>query len=126
MIGSLTPGDVLVADRYYPSFFTLALLQEQGVDMVSMSHVGRTPDFTLGQSLGTDDHIVVYEKPLRPKWMDVETYRAMPDEILVREFAVEKRCEDGSVKTAVVVSTMTDPTIPQKELSDLYWATVEL
>ncbi len=38
MMGSMNRGDVLVADRYYPSYFTVALLQQRGVDLVSISH----------------------------------------------------------------------------------------
>ncbi len=38
MMDSLTAGDVLVADRFYPSYFTMALLRDRGVDLVSVSY----------------------------------------------------------------------------------------
>lgn len=39
----------------------------------------------------------------------------------MREFAIEIDGRDGEKLQAIVVTTITDPTIPQKELSDLYW-----
>jgi hypothetical protein len=123
MMGGMNRGDVLVADRYYPSYFTIALLQRRGVDLVSVSHNSRPADFTQGHALGENDHIVEWRKPRqRPTWMDMETFDAMPDTIEVREFIIDVEGRDGEKEIAVVVSTMTDPTIPQKELSDLYWA----
>lgn len=123
LMGSLPRGSVLVADKYYPSYFTVALLLERGVDLVSVSHVGRVVDFTDGHVLGPRDHIATWHKPkYRSDWMDRQSYDRMPDTIQVREFEIEieDRKSNGTEK-AIVVSTMTDPTIPQKELSDLYW-----
>jgi len=48
---------VLVADRYYPSFFTVVTLANRGVDMVSVSHYSRKVDFSEGESLGHNDHM---------------------------------------------------------------------
>lgn len=121
MIGSMGQGDVLVADRYYPSYFTVWSLLRHGVDLVSISHTARPADFSQGVSLGENDHIAVWQKPKRPAWMGMETYNGIPDTIRVREFVIDLEGRSGGKETAVVVSTMTDPTIAKKELSDLYW-----
>lgn len=121
MLDSMNAGDVLVADKYFPSYFTLAMLLNRGVDLVSVSHHARTVDFTNGHSLGPNDHIVEWHKPERPNWMDKATYRDMPDTIAVREFAIEIESRNGSKEQAIIMATLTDPTIPQKELADLYW-----
>jgi DDE family transposase len=121
MLGSMSPGDVLVADRYYPSYFTVAALQQRGVDLVSISYHARETDFAEGHVLGEMDHIVEWRKPARPGWMTEETYRAIPDTIEVREFVIGIESRDGSRQKATIISTITDPTIPQQELSDLYW-----
>jgi hypothetical protein len=73
MMDTMKSGDVLVADRYYPSFFTAALLLQRGVDIVSISHQSRDTDFAQGEQLGPTDHIATWEKPKRPKWMDTAT-----------------------------------------------------
>jgi DDE family transposase len=122
MMGSMNPGNVLVADRYYPSYFTVALLQQRGVDLVSISHHQREVDFASGQLLGTNDHIAEWHKPQRPDWMSLEAYSSVPDTIMVREFVIGIDGRDGTRQQATIVSTITDPSIPQKELYDLYWA----
>ena len=121
MLDTLNRGDVLVADKYYPSFFTVCALQQRGIDIVSVSHHQRNVDFCQGEILGENDHIAEWVKPQRPEWMTVEEYRSMPDTISVREFAISIEGRDGQREPAIVISTMTDPTIPQVELSDLYW-----
>ena len=118
--GSLSCGNIVVADRFYPTFATVAMLQRAGVDLVSVSHHARQVDFSAGEVLGPQDHIVEWPKPDR-KGMDENTYRNLPDTIRVREFVIEIEDRKGGREKAIVVTTMTDPSIPQKELSDLYW-----
>jgi hypothetical protein len=121
MLDTLNREDVLVADKYHPSFVTIAALQQRGVDMVSISHHQRIVDFSKGTILGPTDHIVEWHKPCRQKWMSLEEYNQLPDTLFVREFIIDIKDRNGKSEQAVVISTMTDPTIPQKELSDLYW-----
>jgi hypothetical protein len=121
MLPSLSRDDILVADRYYPGFFLLAQLRWRKVDIISISHVSRPADFTEGHVLSERDHIATWHKPKRPKWMDAAYYAAMPQTIQVREFSIEIEGRKGGKERVTVVSTITDPSIPQKELSDLYW-----
>ncbi len=121
MLDTMNRGDILVADRFYPSYFTVGALLHRGVDMVSVSHNSRVVDFNDGFQLGENDHIVEWHKPCYRAGMDREEYDRMPDTLLVREFTIEIEGRSGGSERAVVVSTMTDPAIPKKELSDLYW-----
>lgn len=124
MLDTMNRGDILVADRYYPSYYTVAALQGRGVDMVSVSHVSRKVDFSEGFQLGESDHIVEWHKPQfhsRDARITREEYDRMPDTMLVREFVIDIEGRSGGSEQAIVISTMTDPTIPQNELSDLYW-----
>ncbi len=122
MLGTLKSGDVLVADRYYPSFFTIVALQARGVDLVSISHIARKVDFNDGEMLGPEDHIYHWPKPnKRPDWMSEQDYAAMPGSIAIREFSIMIEDERGRQQQAIIVTTMIDDTIPQKEISDLYW-----
>jgi hypothetical protein len=120
MIGSLNSGDVVVADRYYPSYFTIAMLRERGVDLVSISHHARIVDFGEGFVLGDKDHVSVWQKPQRPSWMSKAVYEAMPATQLIREFEIDIEDRKGGKGKAIVVTTITAPSIPQNELSDLY------
>ena len=121
MLDTMNAGDILVADRYHPSYVTIAALRRRGVDMVSVSHQARNVDFSEGIQLGENDHIVEWKKPGYDKRQTREEYDALPETIMVREFVIEIEGRSGGSENAIVVSTMTDPSIPQKELSDLYW-----
>ena len=121
MFDTLKRGDILVADRYYPSYHTVGALLRRGVDMVSISHQARIVDFSEGIQLGEKDHIVEWHKPAYRDRMNAEEYSKLPDTVSVREFVIEIDGRGGQREQAVVISTMTDPSIPQEELSDLDW-----
>ncbi len=121
MLDTLKSGDILVADRFYPSYHTVGALLRRGVDMVSISHQARRVDFSEGIQLGKHDHIVEWRKPAYRDRMNKEEYDKLPDTVSVREFVIDIESREGGKEQAVVVSTMTDPSIPQEELSALYW-----
>lgn len=107
-------GDVLLADRYYASFFLVAELIKRGVDTVFEQHGARNTDFRKGKKLGTRDHIVFWKKPQRPTWMSQEEYAGYPDTIEVREVKVGKK---------VLVTTMKHKRFaPKKVLEELYFS----
>jgi hypothetical protein len=102
------PGDILLADRYFCSYFMMALLLERGVDLVTRLHQARTADFRRGRRLGPGDHLVEWQRPAKPEWMDQETYERMPVSIRVREVEVQVQQPGFRVDSFVVVTTLTD------------------
>ncbi|MCP5443706.1 MAG: IS4 family transposase [Chromatiaceae bacterium] len=109
---ALRPGNVVLADALYCSYWLIATLQADSIDVLFEQHGSRITDFRRGHRLGTRDHVVSWKKPARPDWMTPEEYAACPDELAVREFRVDGR---------VLVTTMRDPRkARKKELSDLY------
>ena len=121
MLHNLERGNVLVADRFYPTYSTVSALLKRGVDIVSVSHNSRKIDFTAGHVLGPKDHIVEWKRPYPVDCIDADAHRNMSKTVMVREFCIEIDGRNGGKQEAIVVTTLTDPTIPQKELSDLYW-----
>ena len=110
--GALCAGDVLLADALYCSYWLIASLQAEGVDVLFEQHGSRITDFRRGRRLGVRDHVVSWKKPARPRWMTYEQYAASPDELIVRELKTDGR---------VLVTTMLDPRkTRKKDLSDLY------
>ncbi len=103
LIGSMARGSVLVADRYYPSYVTLAALSKAGVDIVAVGHRARPVDFSQGQILGEKDHIVEWQKPGQRKDLSPEVYAALPETIRVREFCIEIDGRDGGKEQAIIV-----------------------
>lgn len=86
---TLEAGDILLGDAYFPTFFLIATLRQQGVDIL-MEHRGarkRVTDFRCGKRIGERDHLITIKKPRdKPHWMKEETFQDMPDTLLVREF----------------------------------------
>lgn len=108
LLGRFAPGDILLADRYYCSYFMIALLMELGIDFVTRVHQRRETDFRRGRRLGKDDHLVEWRRPEKPEWMDRQTYDRMPPSIQIREIHVHVGHPGFRVESLVVVTTLTD------------------
>lgn len=92
-----------------------------GVDIVFPINSSRKHDFRKGEKLGKKDHLVQWEKPARPEWMDEKTYRDFPDHIIMREVAVSSNRAGFRPKSRIMVTTFLDPTsVSKKDLSELY------
>ena len=78
LLEGLEPGEIVLGDRYFASYFMLAALIERGVDGLFRMHQRRKFDFRRGRRLGIEDHVVTWTKPERPEWMDKETYDQIP------------------------------------------------
>ena len=117
----LRTGDVLVADRYYCSYFMIAMLQARGVDAAFRLHHKRHYDFRRGRHLGHADHVVEWQRPQRPGWMNEATYATMPTTLTVRElrFSIDERgCRTHEI---VMATTLLDPrTYSRDDVADLY------
>jgi hypothetical protein len=117
----LSRGDVVLADRLYGSFWDFALLDQRGIDLVARSL--RRSDFRRGTRLGPGDHLVIWDKPKRPDWMDEETYDSLPDELVLREVKVRVRIPGCRVQEFVVVTSLFDHNeYSAMDLADLYRA----
>lgn len=117
----LRPGDVVVADRYHCSYFMVALLMQHGVDVVFRMHHVRKYDFRRGRRLGHDDHIVDWQRPQRPTWMDEATYATIPETLTVRELRFNVDNPGFRTREIVVATTLLDDNTYRKdEIADLY------
>ncbi len=113
LLDSLEPGDVLLADRYYGSYWLIAELLARGVDAIFGQHGARKTDFRRGQRLGARDRLVEWTRPVaRPDWMEKDQYDNVPDKLNIRETRVAGK---------VLVTTLRSPAeAPKSELSKWY------
>lgn len=117
----LKAGEVVVGDRVFGSFFGIAGLTQRGVDGVFRMHQRRKFDFNRGRRLGREDHVVTWDKPERPEWMDEETYAQFPDRLTVRELRVAVRQPGFRVHALVLATSLIDAELyTAEELADLY------
>jgi hypothetical protein len=105
---SLEPGDLLLADRYYGSFWELASTRQRDADMVCRLHQRRRTDFRSGRRLGREDHVGRWTKPPRPEWLDEAAYATLPATLAVREVRVRVRLAGFRTQVLVVVTTLLD------------------
>ncbi|MCY2963766.1 MAG: IS4 family transposase [Planctomycetota bacterium] len=121
LLHRLRYGDILLGDRYYCSYFLIAILKSLGIDFVVRLHQCRTANFRRGRRLGAGDHIVEWVRPQQPSWMDDATYATIPKSIQVREVEVNISYRGCRSRTLVVVTTLLDDTrYPRGEISALY------
>ncbi len=104
----LEPGEIVLGDRYFGSFFAIAGLGERGVDVLFRMHQRRKFDFRRGRRIGVEDHVVTWAKPDRPDWMDKGTYDRIPSELRVRELRVKIKQPGFRVNELVLVTTLLD------------------
>lgn len=117
----LEPGEIVLGDRVYASFFGIAGLAERGLDGLFRMHQRRKYDFRRGRRLGVEDHVVAWAKPARPDWMDEATYEAMPAELMVRELRFRVVQPGFRVDELVLATTLLDEVeYGKEELADLF------
>lgn len=108
----LSMGDIILVDRYHCTYFTIAMLAERGVDILTRQHQRRLTDFRKGRRLGSRDRLVTWDRPQRPGWMDHATYERMPEQLILRQTEVAGR---------ILVTTLTDASaISSLDLDTLY------
>jgi Transposase DDE domain len=121
--GRLTRGDILLGDRCFCSYFEVALLSGQGVTVVMRQNENRPVDFRSGHRLGHDDHLVVWYKPQRANWMDLETYATVPETVTIRELRVRVTQRGFRTRALIVMTTLLDAgEFSHDELATLYRA----
>lgn len=114
-------GDLVLGDAYFPSYFLIAMLQTMQVDCLFASDGKRSIDFRKGERLGKKDHLVFWQKPQKPDWMDKELYDQMPCSIQIRECKVNLEKPGFRTRTQVLVTTLKDSDeVPEAELAWLY------
>ncbi len=114
-------GDIAIFDRYYCSFMMIAALLATGTDVCCRKHHLRSSDFRRGKRLGRYDHLIVWDRPGKPDWMDEETYQTIPHKITLREIKYTITEPGFRSRSFIVITTLTDPAAFSKhEIADMY------
>lgn len=121
LMNGFSKGDIAVLDRYYCSFMIIAAMLSSGADICCRKHQLRKSDFRRGKRLGKFDHLIVWQRPQKPRWMDEATYQSIPEEITLREIKFTISQPGFRDKSFIVITTLTDPTeYPKEEIGELY------
>ena len=120
---SLFPGDVVVGDRCFASYWDLALLAMCGVDSVYRQHQLRLSKRYRIRRLGSGDWLLRLSQPQRPSWMDHASYQRIPCELVVREVFFRVRIRGWRVRELTLAPTLCDVEVYSlEELARVYHA----
>jgi putative transposase len=108
MQGTLQAGDVLLADRYFCTWFTFAMSLQQDVDVVARLHASRNQDFRVGMRYGPGERLMFWDRPARPEWLDEATYQSLPRYLSVREILVHVTIPGRRTRRLIVATTLLD------------------
>lgn len=111
----LEAGDILLADAIFSNYWTVALLLERGVDLLSRHGGTRRIDFRRGRRLSHHDHVVPWTKPVRPYWMSPELYQSLPQTLSLREVQIPVAVKGFRCRCLRLVTTLRDPKTYRKE-----------
>jgi hypothetical protein len=121
LLEGVDPRTILLADRYYCSYFLIALALLGRRDFVVRLHQCRKTDFCKTQRLGKGDQLVEWTRPQRPTWMDQSTYGRIPRSITLRLVEVQVHEPGFRAESLLVVTTLTDTkAYPREEIAELY------
>ena len=114
------PGEVLLADRYFCSFFMLAILKSRGIDVCMQLHQRRNVDESRVTWLGPNEYIDVWHRPQKAKWMSQDLYDSIPEQMSIRIIMLTA-IENSRVESLDVATTLLDPKrYPAWEIARLY------
>ncbi len=119
----LQAGDILLGDRAYGDYVTLAGLPRQGVDVVARLHQARKVDFRRAcQRLGLNDGVFLWRKGcLQSTILTPEQWAALPAQIPVRIVRFTAACRGFRTQRITLVTSLLDAQeYPAAELVALY------
>lgn len=116
----LAPGDVLLGDGKYSSYADVALLREEGRDVVARPGK-RKIDFRRGKVIGVRDHIVEWQRPKEvPQWV---REKVLPEKMLMRELSFRVEARGFRTETVTLVTTLLDSKeYPKEDIAELFFA----
>ncbi|HEU5219857.1 MAG TPA: IS4 family transposase [Gemmatimonadales bacterium] len=118
MYGSLSPGDVVVADALFDNYFLAFELRQRGVDLVARVQAERVGSRTVESR--PDGDIIAWRRPNKPHGMKGEQYRAYPESLTMRPVSVDARGKGNRAEQFKVITTILDASIDGGQIGDLY------
>jgi Transposase DDE domain len=126
VFGRLRPGDLVVGDRVFATFWLIAAALAQQAEVVCRLHAhrcrqGHSRSSRLRRVLGHQDQVLLWCRPRRPEWLDEAGYAQLPEQLEVR--VCWRRVDVPGFRTqeVTVVTTLLDAeAYPADEVVGLY------
>jgi hypothetical protein len=118
MYDALSPGDVVVADALFDNYFLACEMRQRGIELVARVQAERVGSRTLESR--PDGHVIVWQRPNKPRGMSGEQYRRYPESLIMRQVSVDARGKDNRAEQFKVVTTILDASIDGGQIGELY------
>jgi hypothetical protein len=118
----LKTGDILLGDRAYGEYTTLAALPTCGVDVVARLHQKRKVDFRKARRLAKNDGLFVWTKGCQQSAiLTAAEWAGLPAQITVRIIRFTATIRGFRARRVTLVTTLLDPVAyPAHQLAALY------
>jgi Transposase DDE domain len=118
----LKKGDILLGDRAYGEYTTLASLPKQGIDVVARLHHRRKVDFRKARRLSKNDGLFVWTKGCQQsEILSATEWALLPVQITVRIVRFTATIRGFRSRRVTLVTTLLDPKLyPAADLVGLY------
>jgi hypothetical protein len=119
---ALEKGDILLGDRAYGEYLTLATLPARGIDVVARLHGARRVDFRkASRRLGHHDGLFQWRKGWQPsEILSLRAWRRVPETITVRILRFEAVIRRRKKAVTLVTTLLDADAYPAQELIALY------
>jgi hypothetical protein len=118
MYGSLSPGNVVVADALFDNYFLACEFRERGIELVARVQAERVGSRKVESR--PDGDVILWQRPNKPRGMTGEQYLHYPKTLMMRQVSVDARDRDNRVERFKVVTTMLEASIDGGQFGDLY------
>jgi hypothetical protein len=117
MYGSLSPGDVVVADALFDNYFLACELRQRGIELVARVQAERVGSQTVQSR--PDGDIILWQRPNKPRGMTGEQYRSYPESLIMRQVSVDARDKNNRAEQFKVITTILDAAIDGGQIGAL-------
>jgi hypothetical protein len=118
MYGSLSVGDVILADALFDNFFLACELRQRGIELVARVQAERVGSQAIESR--PDGDVIVWRRPNKPRGMTGQQYRSYPETLAMRQVSVDARGKNNRAEQFKVVTTILDTSIGGGQIGELY------
>jgi hypothetical protein len=105
LLSQLRPGDILVADSYYCTYWLVAACLARGVQIVMKNHHKRDDNPPTARRINKHQRTVTWDRPPGPEWISDEVYAEQPATIDIRSIKCSLGMDMIRGKTPEMVRT---------------------
>ena len=109
LLDALDPGDILVADSYYCSYWMAAECRRRGIELVAKNHQLRDNHPAVALPINDTERTVIWSRPLRPAWMSKLDYAQVPTTLAMRLVDVEVDDDNARPTSFTIATTIREP-----------------